>query len=633
MTLPYVIWILISVWLVCSGWILSAFHRLNALGYLVSLGLLGSILLLTCRCREVSAAQIRCVRPGLLILRFRRPLPMIYFTYLFLSLAGGTLWSPSNYDALCYRLPRILHWWSQSGWHWIGGYNIRMDYSAAGFEWLATPLLILSKSDRLIFLINLIAYSLMPGLVFLLFRMLGLGRRVAWSWMWILPTAYCFVLQAGSIGNDLFATDYFLASAFFALRAAKLHSWSDAVISLLSAGLMTGTKASNIPLLLPLGLCIIPLGSILIAKPIRIILAVIIVGLVSFLPTAFMNLHYAGDWSGDPSNSEKMKLSDPFAGLGGNALQLLEGAFSPSVFPNAKKWTTACERMIDQAPLSAIKAHYPRFTLSVGELATEEGAGLGPGILILCLVALVFALMPGHGQGITGRAMVFGMLCWVAILAFMAKLGSESAARLAAPYYAGLVVPFIAFRSHEALARRRWWRYLAVLCCLSVLPAVIFSPSRPIFPTSKLIEFAGKTSLPTKLLDRLAAVYAVYGKRSDSLALVREHIPKECRVIGFAGKGNESEYSLWKPIGQGIRVVDLGNGNQPLGRNPHIDCIVGSEIGIRERFATDATGLAEIFQGNVLWSGKIDLFASHEPSIWHVILTGKAETTCPIARP
>ena len=78
MTSPYAIWILISIWLVCTGWILSCFHQLNAAGYFFSLVLLGAVLFLVFRHGQGTSPSIPRVRPGFLIRRFRRPLPLIY---------------------------------------------------------------------------------------------------------------------------------------------------------------------------------------------------------------------------------------------------------------------------------------------------------------------------------------------------------------------------------------------------------------------------------------------------------------------------------------------------------------------------------------------------------------------------
>ena len=53
--------------------------------------------------------------------------------------------------------------------------------------------------------------------------------------------------------------------------------------------------------------------------------------LVSFVPTAFFNQKYAGDWAGDPRNLEGMAIRNPLAGLVGNGLQLAEQTLLPPI--------------------------------------------------------------------------------------------------------------------------------------------------------------------------------------------------------------------------------------------------------------------------------------------------------------
>jgi hypothetical protein len=500
-----------------------------------------------------------------------------------------------------------------------------MDYSATGFEWLAAPLLILFKTDRLLFLINAISYALLPGLVFMVLNGLGVSRKVAWSWMWILPTAYCFALQAGSIGNDMFATVYFLASAAFALRAVERSSWSDAALSILAAGLMTGAKASNLPLLLPLAFIMLGMPRILARKIWKSLVLVIVTSGVSFMPVALINIQHTGDWTGDPSNSERMKISNPVAGLAGNSLQLSVGALVPPVFPIAKSWNAASERLFEKEPLRSLRDQYPRVGLSAGELPTEEGAGLGLGLLILCCIGLVFSIGYRFQGGWSRPAMIFGLLCCISLAAFMAKLGSECAARLAAPYYAGIVIPLLALRSQGLLVAMGWWRLLAVACALSILPAVLLNPARPLLPVQSLTGFAEKHHIFPSLTSRARTVYSVYEGRNDHLAPVREHLPDGATLIGFVGTGDESEYSLLKPFGV-RKIVDLKTIN---GRTPSlqgVDAIVGSEWGINDRYHLTATELARAVQGSMIWEGKVAVMAGREPMSWYVIkpMSGKS---------
>ena len=615
---PYALWILISAWLVCTGWVLSLFGFLGATGYLVSLLPFGFLIHALIRHGVLSIGRNLSLHWGKLAMRFRRPLPLIYLVYLLLGLVGGAVYPPSNYDALCYRLPRILHWCSETQWHWIGAYNIRMDYSATGFEWLMAPLLIIFKTDRLLFLINVISYSLLPGLIYSVLVGFGIRRRVAWYWMWLLPTAYCLVLQAGSIGNDLFAAVYFLASAAFALRAARKFSWSDAALSMMAAGLMTGAKASNIPLLLPLAFPMLGMAKILTRKPWKSLMLAVVACGVSFLPMAAMNLSHTGDWTGDPSNSEKMKLSKPLAGLAGNSLQLSVGALVPPVFPLAKAWNTASERLFGEEPFRSLRDQYPRIGLSVGELATEEGAGLGLGLFILCCIGLVFSIRYRFHGGFSRPAMIFGLLCCISLAAFMAKMGSESVARLASPYYAGIILPLLSLRSQELLVAKGWWKSLAMACALSVLPAALLNPARPLIPVPILISMASGLHAPESVITRIRKVYSVYAGRSDSLAQLREHLPADSKRIGFAGTGNESEYSLWKTFGE-RSVLDVGSKDRIDPHDFYADCIVASEEGIRARFDLAVETYARYMGGVIVYKARIPMFAGKEPTQWFVI--------------
>ena len=126
-----------------------------------------------------------------------------------------------------------------------------MNLSGTAFEWLMMPVFMVTHSDRFFFLINIVSYLLLPSLVFLVFVATGFPRRVAWFWMWLLPAALCYAMQAGSISNDTIAVIYFLSAIYFALQARRTCDVRNLWLAFLAAGLLTGVKASNLPLLLP----------------------------------------------------------------------------------------------------------------------------------------------------------------------------------------------------------------------------------------------------------------------------------------------------------------------------------------------------------------------------------------------
>ena len=623
--LPYKLWVAISAWLTCTGWGLSLIKQLNAVGYVSSLILFVGAF--TWWVRSCSTSE-RWIRRGLFVRlrsRFRKPIPLIYLVCLIAAILGGTLYAPTNYDALCYRVPRVLHWWASGGWHWIGGINDRMDFSATGFEWLMAPTLILFKSDRFFFLINVISYALLSGLIYSVFASLGIRRRVAWYWMWILPTAYCFTLQAGSIGNDMFATVYFLASAAFALRAVRNSSWSDAAFSLLAAALMTGVKATNLPLLLPLVILMIPLKGILLSRPVLLAGILLICIFSSFIPTAISNSFYSGTWGGDKDNLHRVKISNPTAGVIGNSLQVTIGALAPPIFPATKLFNKKSEELLTHPPLSDIKKDFPRLELSLGEMVMEEGAGIGLGMTLLLIISLMAGFfIKGRCYIISSKnAFIFGLLTWVALAVFMAKLGSESAARLAAPYYAGIVIPLLALRSQGLLVAKIWWRLLAMACALSVVPALLLNPARPLVPVQGMIKYFGYSLGFQSFSERARAVYSVYGSRGDSLSIVRDHLPPDVRRIVFAGTSDESEYSFWKPLGE-REVLDFGVLKKNYSLLGGTECIVGSENGIHDRTGLDPQKFIKKIHGTLIWEGSIATRAGSSAQKWFIISLNKS---------
>src|SRR6202011_4542006 len=157
--------VLTSAFAYAAGWLLSAWRILDGRGYTAFLIVFAAVVLWFRNRLEVFHFD-RSVLLSTLRSRFKRPLPRFFFVLALLILFGGLLYSPSNYDALCYRMPRLLAWLSEGGWYWIHSPDQRMNNRACGFEWLSVPLLLLTKSDRALFLINYVHFLLLPGLFF-----------------------------------------------------------------------------------------------------------------------------------------------------------------------------------------------------------------------------------------------------------------------------------------------------------------------------------------------------------------------------------------------------------------------------------------------------------------------------------
>ena len=132
----------------------------------------------------------------------------------------------------------------------------RVNDRACGLEWLSAPLLLFTKSERVLFLLNFIPFLLLPGMILALWRHLGVRSRVAYYWMWLLPTSYVFLLQGGSAGNDLFPVVYLLAAMVFAIQARANNQITDLWYSIIAAALAIGAKPTCLPLMLPWGLLV-----------------------------------------------------------------------------------------------------------------------------------------------------------------------------------------------------------------------------------------------------------------------------------------------------------------------------------------------------------------------------------------
>jgi hypothetical protein len=250
------IWVWFCAYLNCVGWTLSALHQLNAAGYAVAL-LLGVVAFVAWR-KQTAGRIFPQISRRKLKRRFCRPFPLAFLILAAMVFLGGALYAPANYDALAYRIPRVLHWLAAGQWHWIHTIFPRINTRSCGIEWVSAPVIALLGTDRWLFLINFISFLLLPGLVFSLFTRLGVRRRVAWHWMWIVPTGYGFLLQAGSMGNDLFGATLALAAVDLALRANRSKLPRDFFASLLAAAMMTSAKMNNLPLLLPWAVAILP---------------------------------------------------------------------------------------------------------------------------------------------------------------------------------------------------------------------------------------------------------------------------------------------------------------------------------------------------------------------------------------
>ncbi len=547
-----------------AGWLLSVVGYLNPIGY-GGLAVAAALLLFEARGRGVVTLGRGPWRWRKVRRRLGRGFPLMFLALAGLVFLGGVLYPPTNHTGLSYRVPRALHWLSAQEWHWIYTVNPRMNTRACGIEWLSAPLLLLTKSDRGLFLLNFFPFLLLPGLLFSLLTRLGVRARVAWPWMWLLPTGYVFLLQAGSAGNDAYPVAYGIAALDFACRAWTSRRASDLWHSLLAVALLGGAKASNLPLTLPWLVLVLPLWRLAREKPLGTARVAVLAIMVSFLPTAILNISNCGDWSGLHVEKVGMNMKNPFVGLWGNALLLLVNNLCPPFFPLAGWWNHNAPGLLPDALLRPLVANFEDGFHFLWELPTEDWAGIGPGVTVLILISALWAGLafrrrhrtPRPVTGISPTVLRWALITpWVALLAYGAKSGMVTPARLIAPYYP-LLLPLVLIGAEQSgLVRRRWWRGLAWAGVVAAFAVLIVTPARPLWPAKTILRKVHQARPGNRLVERALATYSVYAIRSDPLPDFRALLPQDLKMVGFLGGPDDLDISLWRPYG-GRRVETI----------------------------------------------------------------------------
>jgi len=565
---------------------------------------------------------------------------MIFLCIFTLSLVGAIIHAPNNYDYLTYRLPRLLHWQHQGGWHWISTANERMNYSGADAEWLLAPLFFFTGSDRLLFLPNIICFALLPAATYVVFCGVGISKRTAWFAMWTVPTAYCYVAQAGGTGNDLLSTGFFLFSIALALRAKATGRASWLFLAALAMALCTGVKSTNLPLLLPWILIAIPAAyactNISVAKAISISF---FCAVVSIAPIAVASAFFTQGQAIGGGNDEKLRAGTFYGGLIGNSLALAIASLQPPILPFAGPLNANISRALPENVTKVLGRDFPRLKLKFGELPNEESAGLGFGITLLAMATIGSAAFSRRArrQRMNNLGWILVFSAFAALVVYMGIAASESAARLLSPYYPAIMgVPF-ALASAADMDRRTWWRMLCLFCAASAIPIPLLTPSRPLIPAAAL---ATRLPLSESLKKRVKDVYSAYSTRSDNLGAFRQVLPNEAHRIGIIATGDDIEVSLWRPFGSGKSVHHV---NPERISREDSDALLISSLALRQCHRIEPEAFLSDLDRSSAWevAGSLEIVSKvHEgPVKWTLLLredlpkreTSEPET--PLSRP
>ena len=395
-------------------------------------------------------------------------------------------------------------------------------------------------------------------------------------------------LQASGIANDAFASTYGLAACVCSLRFASQGRFKDCFFAVVATALLSGTKASNLPWLLPIT-AVLTWGVIRWGKSIpsfflRAASLSLLAAWISFLPTAWMNHRFCHDWTGTSLEGGRF-VNSPWVGLAGNVLQVFAQNFSPPILPGARELDQALVERIPPSLLSRLRQNFEgAFFFGLGELPTEA-SGLGLGLSLCLLVAAlqgrltIFRPPPPR----SGTATLMLWLAPLSLLLFLSKSALAGVSRVILPYFPVAMAPILAGGNSCRLIRNRFFRALVLFSFLSALGAVILDPSKPLWPAQPVL--ASPVSWPwlEKIRARALAVYKNYRQRSEVFQAARALVPPGTPRLGFFNGTDDPVASLWKPYGT-LRVEEITSDETAADlQRRGLSLILGGEKGILER--------------------------------------------------
>lgn len=508
------LWLIYATTMTAGGWVLSACGWLNpaGLGGLVLLAL-GIWIFITRSDAVRPAARIAGEWRRWRRFRVRRMLPMLFVLIAVVAVGGGALNEPYNYDSLWYRIPRMLHWLREGRWHWIHTDEFRMNVSAVHSEWITIPLLASGLGPRSLFLVNAVSFLLLPGVFYAMLVALGTRRRVAWYWMWLLPSGWVYAFQAGSLANDILAAPYVMAAILYGVRGSAGQRGA-LVWSILAAGLFTGAKLFLLPLLLPWLVCAAPGWREALRHPRSLLFGSMVAGLASLLPLALMCQLNSGTWLGT-TKTDGYVPAHPLFAIPANLGIVTVSNLLPPFFPPSNSWNSWIAQAASKPPLKTWTAGFEAFG-SLPPAADETGAGLGLGLTALALAGLLFPRI--RASRVPLRRDWFAASVIVATLVFMAKVGPSQINRYLAPYFPLILAVALRQPGQGALVRCSWFHRGAVLSALVSLVCVMACRQHPFPVVIGLLDWAAKR-VPTNQL--VAKVHEAYSWRLESVRRFR----------------------------------------------------------------------------------------------------------------
>jgi hypothetical protein len=182
-----------------------------------------------------------------------------------------------------------------------------------------------------------------------------------------------------------------------------------------------------------------------------------------------------------------------------------------------------------------------------------------------------------------------------------------------------LLLPLLLVGAAQSqIVRRRWWKALAGIVLLLALAALIVTPPRPLWPSNTILAKAVARHPNQSQLQRAQKVYQVYRQRSDPLAAVREHFPRDLKAVGFMGTDDDLDISLWKPYGS-RRVEPFFFEDSPGHiRQLGIQYAVISGLNLGDKHATIDEWMQKV-GAELLFTTNATMTVSQGPEPWYLV--------------
>ncbi len=464
----------------------------------------------------------------------------------FLVVLPGTLLialvsPPNNWDSMSYHLARTSHWIAnQSTAHFptnMPSQNVMPPW----VEYAIMHLRLLMGSDRLVNLVQWLAFGGAMLAVSVLARALTGDRTLAWLAAVVVATTPMNILQASSTQNDLACAFWgatFAGFLFLALRhRAGAEIWSG-----IAFALGTATKYTAAQFLAPL--LLVGIVALFRQRGVRTACrfagACAVAGALLLGPHLWRNYRTYGDPAGDPNFVGEHRNQAPLLeGAGSTAMRYLALQFAtpwPTANGTIEGWVASAHR------LAGSDAGDPRTSFTAwripGLSAHEDET---PNLILTCvlLAAYPFVLARRGRLRVYSGCVLAGFILFSALVKWQVW-GSRF-----------LVVFFVLSAVPAAALLRRYSRAAATVLTICAVPWVLFCTSRPLIPNGRLPSILAASRGDLYFTNRWQEREAFF-ELADRLRAL------PCRTVGLDADADSWEYPLWELTeGSSIRFRHL----------------------------------------------------------------------------